>query len=483
MVQTIEKHQLYINGEWVDPVSGEYYEVISPVTGKVVAKAAYGNGSDAKRAIEASYAAFSEWSAMTARDRAVILMKIYQLMQDRLEELAQKISAEMGKPIREARMEARQAAEYVLWNAEEAKRAYGETIPTSIKNKRLKTIRQPIGPVAAISTWNFPLAMVTRKVAPALAAGCTVVLKSASQTPGSAVQFLKIAEQAGLPKGVINLVSGSASKIGDALLTDKRIRKVTFTGSTEVGKQLLRKAADQVKRVSMELGGHAPLIVFEDADLEKAVTGVIANKFRNTGQTCICANRVYVQESIKEKFLALFKEKVEAIKIGNGLEEHVELGPVVNEGSLQKIKEHVEDAVHKGATLVTGGKKCVVKGFECGYFYEPTILADVKESMLISYEETFGPVAPVFSFQTEEEVIQKANDTDYGLASYFFTQDLSRATRVSEALEYGMVGINDDALAAVQGPFGGVKESGIGREGGPDSLADFLETKFISTVI
>jgi succinate-semialdehyde dehydrogenase/glutarate-semialdehyde dehydrogenase len=390
------------------------------------------------------------------------------------------ISLEIGKPIQETRGEVVIAAEYVSWNAEEAKRVYGETIPASVKQKRLLSIRQPVGPVAAITPWNFPLSMVTRKIAPALAAGCTIVLKPASQTPGSAVQFFQIAEEAGLPKGVANLVMGSSGKIGNHFLSNPLIRKITFTGSTEVGKQLLKGATDQVKRVSMELGGHAPFIVFEDADLEKAAEGAIVSKFRNAGQTCICANRIYVQESVVEEFTQIYKQKVEAMVIGNGLDDNTELGPIVDKKGLEKAQQHIHDAVSKGAVLVSGGELLTDGHLENGNFLSPAILANVNEEMAIACEETFGPVAPIFTFQTEEEVLAKANNTQYGLASYFYTNDLGRVIRVYEGLEYGIVGVNDPVPTTVQGPFGGVKESGMGREGGPNGLDDFLETKFVS---
>ncbi|MFS0574719.1 NAD-dependent succinate-semialdehyde dehydrogenase [Sporosarcina sp. 179-K 3D1 HS] len=480
-VTKVEKHHLYIDGSWTEPESGEYYNVVNPATGETISQGSYGDDRDAKKAIDAAHAAFKEWAAIPATKRSKYLVRIYDLLLENADRLARTISEEMGKPIREARAEVSAAAEYVLWNAEEAKRTYGDVIPSPIKSKRLQTIRQPVGPVAAITPWNFPLSMVTRKIAPALAAGCTVVFKPDSQTPGSAVEFFKIAEAAGLPKGVLNLVTGNSSKIGSAVMQDQRIRKITFTGSTEIGKLLLRQAAEQVKGVSMELGGHAPFIVFEDADLDKAVEGAVASKFRNSGQTCICTNRIYVQESIKDQFLEKMKAKVEQLVIGNGLRENTEFGPVVNAGSLDKVKNQVQDAVAKGAVIVTGGEECKVEGHENGFFYAPTILSDVDESMLITYEETFGPLAPVYTFKTEEEVIERANDSIYGLASYFYTNDLSRSIRVAEALEYGMVGVNDALITSVQGPFGGVKESGLGREGGPDSLSEFLETKFIST--
>lgn len=474
-------YQLFYDGSWQNPISNEFYEVISPITGETVSKAAYGNEADTRKAIDSAVGAFKEWAAMPARERAEIMTRTYQLMIENLDDLAQTISIEMGKPISEARGEAKIAAEYLLWNAEEAKRIYGETIPASTRSKRLTVIRQPVGPVAAILPWNFPLSMVTRKVGPALAAGCTVVVKPASQTPGSAAKFIRLLDDAGMPKGVANLVMGNTSQIVDTMLFDKRIKKITFTGSTEVGKLLLRKAADGVKRVSMELGGHAPFIVFEDADLEVAAEGVIASKFRNTGQTCVCANRVYVQNSIKEEFLRILKEKVEALKIGNCLDEETQISALVNKAAVKKVQLHVYDALQKGALLVTGGERYDVPDFDKGNFYKPTILADVNEDMLITYEETFGPVAPVIGFDTEKEVIEKANNTSYGLAAYFFTKDLARSYRVSEALEYGIVGINDPVPTTVQAPFGGAKESGMGREGGHHGLEEFLETKFIST--
>ncbi|MGG1663698.1 NAD-dependent succinate-semialdehyde dehydrogenase [Brevibacillus sp. NRS-1366] len=483
LITKIENYKLYINGEWIEPISGEYFDVVNPASGEVVSKAAAGDERDTKKAIEASYHAFPEWSTKPAAERARILRRLSQLLLENEADIARTISLEVGKPIQQAIIEVKGSAEYTLWNAEEARRIYGETIPAPIRNKRLKVIRQPVGPVAAITPWNFPLSMVIRKIAPALAAGCTVVLKPAELTPGSAVQVCQLAKQAGVPAGVLNLVTGNPVKIGETLLSDKRIRKITFTGSTPVGKQLLKQAADQVKRVSMELGGHAPLIVFEDADLEQAVASATQVKFYNSGQTCICPNRIYVQSSIKESFLVLFKERVGALKVGNGLDGNVDVGPLTSKNALEKVKSHVEDALGKGATLIIGGKEPVVEGYKEGYFYSPTILCDINESMLISNEETFGPVASITTFDSEDEVVEKANNTDYGLAAYIFTKDLSRSVRVSEALEYGMVGINDIGLAVVEGPFGGVKESGMGREGGPNGLNDFLESKLISTLI
>ena len=483
VIDNVKTYKLHINGEWVNPISKESFNVISPATGEIISKVALGDERDTKLAIDAAVTAFSEWSRKTGRERAEILTRLYQLMVKNCEELAKMASVEMGKPIAQARGEVMNAAEYVLWNLEEGKRVYGEMIPAAVNNKRLQVIKQPVGPVAAITPWNFPIGMVARKLAPALAAGCTVVLKPAEQTPGSAILFFELAEQAGIPKGVINLITGDPEKIGDVLLTDKRIRKITFTGSTNVGKHLLRKAANQVKRVSMELGGHAPFIVFEDADLEHTIQQLIRCKFQNCGQTCISANRIYVQKSIKDRFTSLLKEKVNALKVGYGLEEQTDVGPLVSEAGLTKVDQQVKDAIEKGADLVAGGEKYTLDGYESGYFYKPTILSDVNETMQITTQETFGPVAAISTFETEEEVIALANNTDYGLAAYCFTNNLSRSVRVSEKLEYGMVGINDIVLSQVEGPFGGIKESGMGREGGPDGLNDFLEKKFISTII
>ncbi len=477
----MKTYLLFYNGEWQQPLSGEFYEIISPTTGEPVSKAAYGNEKDAKKAVDSAAAAFKKWASLPAKERAAFLIKTAQLMRENSEDLARTISIEMGKPIKEARGEVEIAAEYLEWNGEEAKRIYGETIPASVSNKRLTVIRQPVGPVAAILPWNFPISMVTRKIGPALAAGCTVVVKPAGQTPGCAAKLVDLLKEAGIPNGVVNLVTGDSEKIADALLYDRRIKKVTFTGSTYVGKILLRKAAGQIKRVSLELGGHAPFIVFEDADLEAAAEGVIASKFRNTGQTCICTNRVYVQYSVMEAFLRILKEKTEALRIGDSLDENTEISALVNKAAIKKVQKHVYDAIEKGARLVTGGEKCTVPGFEKGNFYKPTILADVDERMLVAREETFGPVAPVIGFDTEEEVIEKANRTNYGLAAYFYTKDLARAYRVSEALEYGIVGINDPVPTTVQAPFGGMKESGLGREGGYYGVEEFLEIKFIST--
>ncbi|MBJ6360978.1 NAD-dependent succinate-semialdehyde dehydrogenase [Paenibacillus sp. GCM10012307] len=468
---------MYMNGQWVQATSGERSEIINPADRSVVGTAAYGGAVDAERAIHAAAAAFKSWAALAAKERAAYLNRLAELLEQHKEELAGLITLEMGKPLAEARGEVAISAEYLRWNAGEAVRSYGKVIPSSSADKRLLSIRQPVGPVGAITPWNFPLSMAARKLGPALAAGCTIVLKPALQTPGAAVKFFELAALAGIPAGVMNLVTGDPKEIGDKLLSHPAIRKITFTGSTAVGKLLMKSAADHVKNVSMELGGHAPLIVFEDADLEQAVAGAMSSKFRNAGQTCICANRIYVQRSVADRFMEQFKEAVERLVAGDGRVEGTTIGPVIDEKSLRKIQFQVDDAISKGASVVTGGKR---NERLSGYFFEPTILQDVNDTMTISQEETFGPVAPIYLFDTEEEVINQANHSVYGLAAYFYTKDLGRTIRVYEALEYGIVGCNDAVPTAVEGPFGGLKESGIGREGGPDSLADFLETKFVS---
>lgn len=469
---------LYINGEWKK--TNETFEIKNPATGEIIETFSFGGKEETLEAIDAAHDSFSSWSKTSPKERADLLLNLYELMLKNKEKLASSITKEMGKPITQARLEVINSADYIRWNAEEARRIYGKEIQPSDKSKRLQILREPVGPVAAITPWNFPLGMLARKVGPALAAGCTIVIKPAKQTSLSAVEFMKLVNEVGFPSGVVNLVMGQTSIIGDTLLTDKRIRKITFTGSTEVGKMLYEKAAKQVKRVSMELGGNAPLIIFEDCHLESTVNQVVRSKFNNTGQTCICPNRIYVQSSIREEFLTLFTQKVLELKVGNGIEDDIEVGPIIDEKSLAKIEGHVKDAIDKGAKLIAGGERINTSNMAKGCFYLPTILDEVNEDMLISNDETFGPVAPIFSFDTEEEVIEKANNTEFGLAAYIFTENLSRSIRVSRNLEYGMVGINDTVLSQVEGAFGGVKESGIGREGGPDSLEDFLETKFIS---
>lgn len=475
---------MYINGTWVKPDNGEYFSVLNPATGEIIGSVANGGYAETKLAIQAAHEAFAEWSAYTAEERAEYMMKWVHLIMQNLDELATTLTMEQGKPLAEAKGEISYGAKFIEWYAEEAKRVYGDTIPASARNKRIVVLRQPVGVVAAITPWNFPAAMVTRKIAPALAAGCAIILKPAEQTPLTSVKLFQLLEQAGFPKGVANLVTGDAVQIGKAFMEDSRVRKITFTGSTEVGKLLMKQAADTMKNISLELGGHAPFLVFDDANVESAVKGVIASKFRNAGQTCICANRILVQEGVVDPFIKVFNEEVRALKVGNGLEEGTVIGPLIDRAGYEKVELHVQDALAKGAQLVCGGE-----GYhqsdedDAGYFYHPTVLAGVTSGMRIMQEETFGPVAPVVTFKTEEEGIRMANDSVYGLAAYLFTESLSRAIRVGEKLEFGIVGINDGAPSSAQAPFGGFKESGIGREGGKEGIESFLETKFMSITI
>jgi len=473
--------QNYIGGRWVDPVSGRTFPVRNPATGEQLGLVADAGRDDAARAIEAAHQAFAGWAALAAPDRAKLLFRAAALMLERKEVLARILTSEQGKPLVEARGEIEYAAAVVTWYAEEGKRGYGETIPASVAHKRLLVIKQPVGVVAAITPWNFPAAMVTRKIAPALAAGCTVVLKPAEQTPLTAIALFRIFEEAGFPAGVVNLITTrDPSEVGRELLENPLVRMIAFTGSTEVGKLLMRGASAQVKRVSLELGGNAPFIVFEDADLDKAVAAAVASKFRNMGQTCICANRIYIHESILEPFTAKFVERVKQLRVGNGLEEGVQVGPLIDEQGFKKVSAHVEDAVAKGAKILTGGRPRTEGPFARGHFFEPTVLADVRKGMQILEEETFGPVAPLVPFRDEAEVIRAANDTRFGLAAYFYSQNVSRCIRVAEQLEYGIVGANDAMPAVPQAPFGGLKESGFGREGGREGIEEFLEVKLIS---
>jgi len=471
---------LYINGEWREAASGKTMDVINPATGEVVATVAKGGKEDTQVAIDAAQAAFPSWSRLTAKERSAYLRKTADILRSRTEEIAQLITREMGKPLAEARGEIGLALDYLDWYAEEAKRIYGDTIPASTPSKRLIVLRQPVGVVGAITPWNFPIAMITRKLAPALAAGCTIILKAASATPLAAIEVFKALHEAGVPKGVANLVNGSASEVVGTMMASPVVRKITFTGSTEVGKELVRQAADTMKKVSMELGGHAPFLVFEDADLEKAAEGAVASKFRNAGQTCVCTNRIYVQKSVADRFAEIMAEKVKQLVVGNGLENGVNVGPMIDEAALQKAQEHVDDAVAKGAKLLCGGTRLTEGEYAKGTFFAPTVLANATHEMKIANEETFGPVAPIFTFETEEEAIACANNTAYGLAAYIYTRDGSRMFRVAERLDYGIVGINDPMPTVAQAPFGGVKESGIGREGGKYGIEDYLDYKFLS---
>ena len=467
---------LYIGGAWRAAAGGAVAAVTDPATGETVGTMAEGGAPDAVAAVDAAAAAFPGWAATPAPERAGILRRVAALLLERREGIAALMTAEQGKPLAEARGEVGLTADYFLWNAEEARRIYGDTIPASSAGKRLLALRQPVGVTAAITPWNFPAAMIGRKLAPALAAGCTAVCKPAPATPLCAVAVFQCLHDAGLPPGVANLVAGPAEPIGEVWITDPRVRKISFTGSTAVGKMLMRRAADGLKRVSLELGGHAPFLVFADADIEAAVQGLIASKFRNAGQTCICANRLYVQAPVAEAFLRALTPRVAALKVGAGTMAGVDVGPLIGAAGLQRVEAHVADALRRGAHVLCGGEPLPGPG----HYFAPTVLADVPPDALIAREETFGPVIPVWTFQDEAEALRLANGTPYGLAAYAYTRDLSRAIRVAEGLEYGIVGLNDPVPTVVQAPFGGFKQSGLGREGGYEGLQGFLETKYVS---
>lgn len=480
----MQERQMLIDGRWVDSVSGRRFEVRNPANGEVLATVPDAAAEDARAAIEAAYRAFPGWSQAPAHERSAMMRKVYDLIRAKAEDLARLLSQEQGKPLAEARAEIASGAEYLAWYAEEARRVYGETIPSNSPRQRIWVLRQPVGVVAAITPWNFPSSMITRKIAPALAAGCTVVIKPAEQTPLSALALGELFQQAGLPAGVVNIVTtADPVAVGEEFLTNRKVAKISFTGSTEVGKYLVQRSAGQLKRVSMELGGHAPFIVFEDADLDLAVRHAVGSAYRNAGQTCICANRIYVHASIAAEFTRRYAEAVKALRVGNGLDPETQIGPLIDAAALQKVEEHVSDAKAKGAKVLTGGHRLHGAGYDGGYFYAPTVLVDVTDDMKIVHEETFGPVAPVMTFTTEDEVVARANATNYGLAAYIFTRDLGRTIRVSENLQFGMVGVNETTLALPQAPFGGIKESGFGREGGRHGLEAYLEYKYVNVVI
>lgn len=469
----METYLMYSNGEWIGD-DLPLLEVNNPATNDVIATVPFGGKNEAMLAVDAASEAFPEWAALSAYERGDLIRAWYELIKGNEVELARTMTLEQGKPLQEALGEVRYANGFLDWFAEEGKRIYGETIPATQRNKRLFVLKQPVGVVAAITPWNFPAAMITRKVAPALAAGCTVVVKPAEQTPLTALKLAELAEKAGIPKGVINVITGDAKEIGSVLLDDNRVRKLTFTGSTEVGKLLMRGSAETVKKISLELGGHAPVIITKNADMEKAVNGVIAAKFRNAGQTCVCSNRIYVQKDIQEEFTKRFTAKVKELRVGNGLDEGIEIGPLIDDAAIAKVERHVKDAVEKGAKVEAGGKAVN------GLFFEPTVLSDVTDAMLCMTEETFGPLAPVTSYTSEREVIERANNSIFGLAAYVFTENISEAIRIAEGLEYGIIGLNDGLPSTPQAPFGGFKQSGLGREGGHHGIEEFLEVKYIS---
>nr|WP_272907853.1 NAD-dependent succinate-semialdehyde dehydrogenase [Heyndrickxia coagulans] len=449
-------------------------KVDNPASGEVIATIPKGGEKEAKLAVDAAHAAFPAWAALSAYERSAYLRTWFELIRQHENELARTMTIEQGKPLKEALGEMRYANGFIEWFAEEGKRVYGETIPASATNKRLFVHKQPVGVVAAITPWNFPAAMITRKVAPALAAGCTVVIKPAKQTPLTALKLAELAAKAGIPKGVMNVITGSAKEIGDTWLADERVRKLTFTGSTEIGKELMRGSADTVKKVSLELGGHAPVIITKHADLDKAAEGTVAAKFRNAGQTCVCSNRIYVQEEVYEAFTKKFTEKVKALRVGDGLAEGTDIGPLIDRNAVEKVEHHVKDAVEKGATVETGGSA------KDGLFFEPTVISNVTDEMICMKEETFGPLAPVTKFTDIDEAIRRANDSIYGLAAYVFTENISEGIQIAEGLEYGIVGLNDGLPSTPQAPFGGFKQSGLGREGGRYGIEEFLEVKYIS---
>ncbi|MFZ5568094.1 MAG: NAD-dependent succinate-semialdehyde dehydrogenase [Pseudomonadota bacterium] len=470
------KTDALVNGLWVKGAAATRFDVLDPATGHKLADVANLGPADAEQAIQAANAAWPAWRNLTGKERSVILRKWFDLLMAHRDDLARIMTAEQGKPYPEAKGEVSYGASFVEWFAEEAKRVNGETLPSWDNNRRLMVIKQPIGVCAAITPWNFPLAMITRKVAPALAAGCPVIIKPAELTPLTALAAAELAVRAGIPAGVINILTADADNsiaVGKVFCASETVRHISFTGSTEVGRILMAQSAPTVKKLSLELGGNAPFIVFDDADLDSAVEGAMASKYRNAGQTCVCANRIYVQDGVYDEFVKKFAEKVKAVKVGNGFEDGVSQGPLIEDAAVEKVQRHVADAVAKGGKVVVGGKKLQ------GQFFEPTVLSEAKQNMLCATEETFGPFAPVFRFKTEQEVIEMANATIFGLATYFYTRDVGRIFRVSEALEYGMVGINVGVLATEHVPFGGVKQSGLGREGSHHGMDDYVELKYL----
>lgn len=469
------KQQCYIDGQWIDANDGAVIEVTNPANGALLGTVPKLPQEQVSAAVSAANEAFPVWKAKTAKERAVILRRWYELCMENQEDLAILLTLEQGKPIAEAKGEIAYGSSFIEWFSEEAKRVYGDVIPAASNDRRIVVTKEAIGVVAAITPWNFPNAMITRKAAAALAAGCTVVVKPASSTPYSALALAELAERAGIPKGALNVVTGAARIVGSELTSNPLVRKVSFTGSTEVGKTLLRQSAETIKKVSLELGGNAPFIIFDDADLDQAVAGVMASKFRNTGQTCVCANRIFVQEGIYDAFAVKLAETVASQKIGNGLEEGVTMGPLIDQSAVEKVEEHIRDAQSKGADVYLGGKRDALGG----NFFEPTILTNVSSDSLLMNEETFGPVAPLLRFSDEAEVIRRANDTPFGLASYFYTRDIGRVWRVADALEFGMVGINEGIISTELAPFGGVKESGLGREGSKYGIEDYIEVKYL----
>ena len=469
------RQQCYVDGAWVDADDGGTIEVDNPADNSVVGTIPKMGAAETRRAIEAANDAYPDWRARTGKERAAILRKWYELVMENQEDLAVLMTTEQGKPLAESMGEIVYGASFIEWFAEEAKRIYGDTIPQHQHDKRIVVIKEPVGVVASITPWNFPNAMITRKCAPALSAGCTVVAKPATQTPYSAFALAELAERAGIPKGVLNIVSGASSEIGGEMTSNPIVRKLSFTGSTEIGKLLMEQCAGTVKKMSMELGGNAPFIVFDDADIDSAIVGAMQSKYRNAGQTCVCANRIFAQDGIYDRFTGKLAEASAALKVGNGLEEGISTGPLIDIRAVEKVESHIQDAVTKGARVVVGGGR----HSNGGNFFEPTVLADVTPEMIVSKEETFGPLAPVYRFETDEDVVKMANDTEFGLAAYFYTRDVGRVWKVAEQLEYGIVGINSGIISTEIAPFGGMKESGIGREGSKYGIDEFVEVKYL----
>jgi succinate-semialdehyde dehydrogenase/glutarate-semialdehyde dehydrogenase len=469
------RQQCYVDGEWIAAAAGGKVDVTNPASGAVLGTVPSLGLDETRSAIAAASAAFPAWAARTAKDRATLLRRWHDLMLANADDLAMLMTAEQGKPLAEAKGEIAYAASFIEWFAEEGKRPYGDVIPGHQPDKRILVLRQPVGVVAAITPWNFPAAMITRKAGPALAAGCTFVCKPAMQTPYSALAMAELAHRAGIPKGVFNVITGPAAVLGGEMTSNPSVRKLTFTGSTEIGKKLMAQCAGTMKKVSLELGGNAPFIVFDDADLDIAVQCAIASKYRNTGQTCVCANRLLVQEGVYDSFVGKLVDAVRKLRVGDGLQGVTEQGPLIDTKAVAKVEEHIADALAKGGQIALGGSRHALGGT----FFEPTVITHVKPEMLVAREETFGPVAPVFAFRDEKEAIRMANDTEFGLASYFYTRDLARAFRVAEALEYGIVGLNTGIISTEVAPFGGVKESGVGREGSKYGIQDYTELKYL----
>ncbi|ETT60704.1 NAD-dependent succinate-semialdehyde dehydrogenase [Paenibacillus sp. FSL H8-0457] len=469
------QNQIYIAGKWIQ--TEEQMDVYNPADGTVIGTVSKGGKKEARLAVDAAADAFPAWSRRTANERGELLRRWHELIAEHTDELARIMTTEQGKPLKEAAGEIQYANSFVAWYAEEGKRIYGETIPGSSSRQRIIVTKQPVGVVAAITPWNFPASMITRKVAPALAAGCTVVIKPSGETPFTAIKLVELADQAGIPAGVINIVTGSSSDISGVWQEDSRVRKLSFTGSTEVGKQLMAGASANVKKISLELGGHAPFIVTDQADLDQAAAGLISSKFRNGGQTCVCANRVYVQAGIAEKFAAKFSELVKQLKVGSGMEKGVDIGPLINREAVDKVVRQIKDAKEKGGIVLAGGQALPELGRN---YVEPTVIMNATDDMECMNEETFGPLAPITTFETIDEAVQRANNSPYGLAAYVFTQNLGEAVRIAESLDYGIVGVNDPVPSTAQAPFGGFKESGLGREGGHYGMEEFLEVKYIS---